>query len=248
MGIENKAAFVSGAGRNIGRAIAVELARRGCNIVVNGLTERNACEETAMAVRAAGAKALVAMGDVGDSATVRAMADKALAEFGVIDIVVNNAAIRPHQPFLEMGEADYHRVLAIDLHAAVYTSRAFLPGMIGRKWGRLLNITGMNAMRGYAGRASVAVAKHGLWGLTKSLAKEFGPHGVTANAISPGTIRGSKDSAPHAAAQVAETIRQIPLGHAGKPEDIAALTGFLCSDEGGFVSGQMIASNGAAET
>ncbi len=248
MGIENKAAFVSGAGRNIGRAIAVELAGRGCNIVVNGLTNRNACEETAAAVRASGAKALVAMGDVGDSAAVRAIADRALAEFGVIDIVVNNAAIRPHQPFLEMSEADYHRVLAIDLHSAVYTSRAFLPGMIGRKWGRLVNVTGMNAMRGHATRAPVAVSKHGLWGLTKSLAKEFGPHGVTVNAISPGTIRGSKDSAPRSAEQMAETLRRIPLGHPGKPEDIAALAGFLCSDEGGFVSGQMIGSNGAAET
>jgi NAD(P)-dependent dehydrogenase (short-subunit alcohol dehydrogenase family) len=84
--------------------------------------------------------------------------------------------------------------------------------------------------------------------LTKSLAKEFGPNGVTANAISPGTIRGSKDSAPKSAAQNDETLRQIPLGHTGRPEDIAALAGFLCSDEGGFVSGQMIGSNGAAQT
>ena len=248
MGLENKAAFVSGAGRNIGRAIALELAGHGCNVIVNGLTGRDACEETASAVRAKGVKAVVCVGDIGDSTAVKAMAAQAFAAFGIVDIVVNNAAIRPHQPFLEMSEADYHRVLAIDLHAAVYTSRAFLPGMIGRKWGRLVNIPGMNAMRGHATRAPVAVAKHGLWGLTKSLAKEFGPDGITVNAISPGTIRGSKDSAPRSAAQMAETLRRIPLGHPGTPEDIAALTGFLCSDEGGFVSGQMIGSNGAAET
>lgn len=248
MGIAGKTAFVSGGGRNIGRAIALDLAGRGCNVVVNGLTGREACEETAAAVRAAGGRALVALGDVGDPAAVRDIAARALAEFGAVDIVVNNAAIRPHQPFLEMSEADYHRVLAIDLHAAVYTARAFLPGMIDAGWGRVLNITGMNAMRGYAGRASVAVAKHGLWGLTKSLAKEFGPRGVTVNAISPGTIQGSKDSAPHSPAQVEETLRRIPLGHVGTPQDVAALAGFLCSDEGGFVSGQMIGSNGAAET
>ena len=133
MGLENKAAFVSGAGRNIGRAIALELAGHGCNVIVNGLTGRDACEETASAVRAKGVKAVVCVGDIGDSTAVKAMAAQAFAAFGIVDIVVNNAAIRPHQPFLEMSEADYHRVLAIDLHAAVYTSRAFLPGMIGRK-------------------------------------------------------------------------------------------------------------------
>src|SRR3546814_2644584 len=110
------------------------------------------------------------MGDVGQSSAVKQIARTALAEFGAVDIVVNNAAIRPSKPFLEMSEEDWHRVLDVDLNSAVYSSRAFLPGMIEKGWGRIVNITGMNAIHGYSGRAAVSVAKHGLWGLTKALA------------------------------------------------------------------------------
>jgi 3-oxoacyl-[acyl-carrier protein] reductase len=247
MSIRGKSAFVSGAGRNIGRAVVLELAGRGCNVVVNGLSNREACEETASLAREKGVGALVAMGDVGRSAVVAEIAASALKQFKSVDIVVNNAAIRPQKPFLELTDEDWRRVLDVDLDSAFYTSRAFLPGMVAASWGRIVNVTGMNAMHGYAGRAPVSVAKHGLWGLTKALAKEFGPKGVTVNAISPGPIR-TEHPDPATMRHIAGMLPQVPLGRLGEPEDIAALCGFLCSAEGGFVNAQMIASNGGAQT
>lgn len=247
MSIQGRTAFVSGAGRNIGRAIALELAGRGCNVVVNGSSDRDACEATAELVRQRGTQALVAMGDIGRSDLVAGMAEAALDRFGAVEIVVNNAAIRPQKPFLELTDADWHRVMDVDLHSAFYTCRAFLPGMVAKGWGRLVNITGMNAIHGYAGRAPVSVAKHGMWGLTKALAKEFGPKGVTSNAISPGPIRGDYADASQAR-HIESMVARVPLGHLGEPEHIAALTGFLCSVEGGFVNAQMVACNGGAET
>lgn len=241
------AAFVSGAGRNIGRAVALALARQGCNVAINGRADRDACEAVAREVEALGRRAVVVMGDVGRSDAVNAMAEAALKAFGRVQIVVNNAAIRPEKPFLEMSDDDWHRVMDTDLHSAFYTCRAFGPGMVDAGWGRIVNMTGMNAMHGYSGRAPVSASKHGLWGLTKALAKEFGPKGVTANAISPGPI-----DTEHADTAMTQHIRsqkdRIPLGRLGTPDDIAALTAFLCSDAGGFVNGQMIASNGGAQT
>lgn len=242
-----RTAFVSGAGRNIGRAIALALARNGCDVVLNGRADSAACEEVAREIEGLGQRALVVMGDVGRSDAVAEMARAALEAFGRVQIVVNNAAIRPEKPTLEMSDADWHRVIDTDLHSAFYTARAFGPGMVDAGWGRIVNLTGMNAMHGYSGRAPVSVAKHGLWGLTKSLAKELGPKGVTTNAISPGPIDTS-----HADASMTAHIRsqkdRIPVGRLGTPEDIAALTAFLCSNAGGFINGQMIASNGGAQT
>lgn len=242
-----RAAFITGAGRNIGRAIAIALARQGCDVVINGRADRAACDEVAGEVTALGRRALVLMGDVGRSDAVAGMAKEALSTFGRIQIVVNNAAIRPLKPFLEMSDDDWHRVLDTDLNSAFYTARAFGAGMVDAGWGRIVNLTGMNAIHGYAGRAPVSVAKHGLWGLTKALAKEFGPSGVTTNAISPGPIETEHADASMTA-HIREQKSRIPLGRLGTPDDIAALTAFLCSDAGGFINGQMIASNGGTQT
>jgi 3-oxoacyl-[acyl-carrier protein] reductase len=240
-------ALVTGAGRNIGRAIVKEMARRGYNVIVNGLSDRDAVESVAEEARASGVEATSILADVGDPDAVRIMAAAALKAFGKVDIVVNNAAIRPKAAFLDMPDEEWHRVLATDLHSAFYTCRAFLPKMVEQQWGRIINITGMNAIHGYSGRSHVSVAKHGLWGLTKSLAKEFGPQGVTVNAISPGPIR-SEHRDPEMARHIESQLGKIPLGRLGEPQEIASLCGMLASDEGGFVSGQMIAANGAAQT
>lgn len=240
-------ALVTGAGRNIGRAIVLELARRGYSVVVNGRTDQKAADAVAEEARGLGAQAIAVLADVGDSESVNELAKAALDAFGKVDVVVNNAAIRPAKPFLELEDEDWHRVLSTDLHSAFYTSRAFIPKMVAQGWGRIVNLTGMNAMHGYNGRCPVSVAKHGLWGLTKSLAKEFGQQGVTVNAISPGPIRSTHRD-PSMTHHIESQLAKIPLGRLGEPEDIAALCAFLVSDEGGFVSGQMIASNGAAQT
>ena len=241
-----KTAFITGGGKNIGRAIAINLASTGCNIVLNGNSDTEACEETAKVLLEKGVKASFVMGNVGSADEVKRMASEALDQFGRIDILVNNAAIRPSKPFLEMADHDWHRVLDIDLNSAFYTCRAFAGGMIEKGWGRIINITGMNAIHGYKGRAPVSAAKHGLWGLTKSLGKEFGPQGVTTNAISPGPIDTAGDAAQRE--HILSMVPKVPLGRLGLPEEIAALTGFLCSNGGAFVNGQMINCNGGAET
>ena len=241
-----KTAFITGGGKNIGRAIAINLASTGCNIVLNGNSDTEACEETEKVLLEKGVKARIVMGNVGSADEVKRMASEALDQFGRIDILVNNAAIRPSKPFLEMEDHDWHRVLDIDLNSAFYTCRAFAGGMIEKGWGRIINITGMNAIHGYKGRAPVSAAKHGLWGLTKSLGKEFGPQGVTTNAISPGPIDTAGDAAQRE--HILSMVPKVPLGRLGLPEEIAALTGFLCSNGGAFVNGQMINCNGGAET
>ncbi|HEY5701737.1 MAG TPA: 3-oxoacyl-ACP reductase family protein [Gammaproteobacteria bacterium] len=244
---KNHVALVTGAGRNIGRAIALELAGRGYDVIVNGRADQAAVDAVAEEARALGVKAESVLADVGNPLEVKNMAGAVLESFSKVDVVVNNAAIRPESPFLEMSDEDWHRVIATDLHSAFYTSRAFLPGMVEQGWGRIVNLTGMNAIHGYSGRAHVSVSKHGLWGLTKALAKEFGPKGITVNAISPGPIRTAHrdESMTH---HIESQLAKIPLGRLGEPEDIAKLCGLLASDEGGFISGQMIAANGAAQT
>lgn len=241
--LTGKTAFVSGSGQNIGRAVAVELARMGCAVVVNGSSNAAACEETAARIRATGAEALVAMGDMARPDDVARVTKAALDRFGTVDILVNNAARRPHKPFLEMTDDDWHGVVDLALTGAFRTSRAFLPGMVARKWGRIINFAGMKAIRGYFEGAPISAAKHGVWGLTKALSTEFAPHGITANVISPGQIR--KETATQD--DPARTA-SIPAGFMGQPGDIAAVAGFLASPEARFVTGQMIAANGGEET
>ena len=241
--LAGKTAFVSGSGQNIGRAVALRLAELGCNVVVNGSSNIASCEDTAARIRATGAEALVAMGDMARAADVARVSAAALDRFGTIDILVNNAARRPHKPFLEMTEEDWHGVVDVALTGAFRTARAFLPGMVDRKWGRIINFAGMKAIRGYFEGAPISAAKHGVWGLTKALSTEFAPHGITANIISPGQIR-----ADTATADDPKRTASIPAGFMGQPDDIAAVAGFLASPEGRFVTGQMIAVNGGEET
>ncbi len=240
-------ALVTGGGRNIGRAIVLEFAKRGYDVVVNGRADQAAVDAVAEEARALGVRAQALLADVGDPASVKDMAAAALDAYGKVDIVVNNAAIRPESPFLDIADEDWHRVIATDMHSAFYTARAFLPRMVEQEWGRIINLTGMNAIHGYSGRAHVSASKHGLWGLTKALAKEFGPKGVTVNAISPGPIRTEHRDASMTH-HIESQLSKIPLGRLGEPEDIASLCGLLASDDGGFISGQMIAANGAAQT
>jgi 3-oxoacyl-[acyl-carrier protein] reductase len=249
MATRRKAALITGAGRNIGRAVALTLAEDGYDLVLNGSSDRAALDRVATEAAARGAAALVAMGDVGDPASCARIAAEGIARFGTIDVLVNNAALRPSKPFLEMSDDEWRRVMSVDLDAAVWLSRACLPGMLAAGWGRIVNFTGMNAIHGYAGRAPVSVAKHGVWGLTKALAKEFGPKGVTVNAISPGPIASDEEDADTAAAKYRQAIVQrVPVGRQGRPEEVAAVLRLLVSDGGAFVNGQMLQVNGGAET
>lgn len=240
-------ALITGAGRNIGRAIALALAEDGCNVVINGSADRAAAEAVAAEARARGARALVAMGDVGDAADCARIAAEAIAAFGAVDILVNNASLRPAKPFLETKAEDWRRVLGVGMEAAIWLSQACLPGMLAKGRGRIVNFTGMNAIHGYAGRAPVSVAKHGLWGLTKSLAKEFGPRGITVNAISPGPI-AADDEGENPTAYRQAMVARVPVGRMGRPDEVAAVVRLLVGDGGAFINGQMLAVNGGAET
>jgi 3-oxoacyl-[acyl-carrier protein] reductase len=243
----SRTAFITGAGKNIGRSVALDLAGRGFNVVVNGRSDKAACDEVAAAVRAKGVRAEVVMADVGIATEAQGAASFALKEFGAIDIFVANAAIRPDKPFLETTPEDWRRVMGTNLESAIHLCQAFLPGMLAKRWGRIVLVTGRNAMRGYPGHVTTSVAKHGLLGLTKTLSREFGPQGVTVNAISPGTI-DTRGNSPAIAARMAQAAKEIPVGRIGTPDEIAAMCGLLCSDAGGFVNGQMIGVNGGIDT
>ena len=193
----NRTALITGSNKNIGRACALALARSGCNIVVNGARDRAAAESVAAEVRALGPAALVAMGDVGRREEAMRIADAALEAFGAVDILINNAAIREDAKFLDITEEHWRYVMAVNFDAAFWLSRACLPGMVAKGWGRIVNFAGMNAIHGYNGRAHVSASKHAAWGLTKALAKEFGSRGITVNIVSPGPIMGeAQDSDP----------------------------------------------------
>lgn len=243
---DRRTALITGSGRNIGRATALALAGDGFNVVLNGSSDRAACDAVAEEVRALGAEAAVAMGDVGVADEARRVADEALAAFGRVDVLVNNVAIRPKGGFLEISDADWERVIAVNMNAAVWLSRACLPGMVERGWGRIINFAGMNAINGYASRPHVSVAKHGAWGLTKALALEFGPQGITVNIISPGPIATKQDA--ELTAHIESQKSLIPVGRLGAPEEVAAMVAVLASEASAFINGQLIQVNGGAQT
>ena len=242
-----RTALITGSGRNIGRACALALAADGINLVVNGSSNQDACEQTAAMARELGVKAEVAMGDIGQEADAHEIAGEAILDFGAVDILVCNAAIRPSHDFLEMTDEQWHRVIDTNFMGTFWLARACLPGMVDKGWGRVINFAGMNAIHGYNGRAHVSASKHAVWGLTKALAKEFGPEGITANIISPGPIEGERND-PTMAAHIAEMANRVPVGRLGTGDEVAAACALLASDKGGFINGQMIQVNGGAET
>lgn len=240
---KQRTALITGSGRNIGRAIAIELAAAGCNVILNGSSDRAACESVAREVESTGSSVLIAMGDVGVRGEALSIAERGIQQFGRIDVLVNNAAIRPSFDLVNDNEADFHRIMDINFHAALWLARACLPGMIDNGWGRIISFTGMNAQQGYTGKSAVSISKHAAWGLTKSIAKEYGKNGITANIVSPGTIVGDVEE-PGLSKKYATLKQQIPAGRLGKPMDIAKMVKYLASDDAGFVNGQLMQING----
>jgi len=234
-----RTALITGAGQNIGRAVALRLAADGFNVMVNGLSKQAPCEATAAAARAEGVEAMVAMADAGTREGCHQLANAAIERSGRVDVLIHNAAIRPEKPFLEMDEAEFQRVIDVNLMAAFWLSRLCLPGMIESGWGRVITFAGMNAINGYNGRAHVSVSKHGAWGFAKALAKEFGPNGITVNCVSPGPIRSEHDDEAMTA-HIKVQVARIPMGRLGEPEEVAAVVSLLASDRGGFTNGQLI--------
>jgi len=248
MAANGRAALVTGAGKNIGRACVLGLAEDGFNVAINGSSDRAACESVAKEAASFGVETLVVMGDVGKPDECRRIAAEAIKAFGAVDALLNNAALRPNKPFLEMTDAEWQRVIDVDMNAAVWLSRACLPGMVKKGWGRIVNFAGMNAIHGHAGRAPVSVAKHGIWGLSKALAMEFGPNGITTNTISPGPIAPDAPEENASAQARAATLARVPLGRFGTPVEVAAAARLLVSEAGAYINGQMIQVNGGGAT
>jgi 3-oxoacyl-[acyl-carrier protein] reductase len=240
-------ALITGSNKNIGRACALILARAGCNVVINGAKNREAAESVAGQTRALGVEALVAMGDIGRREDAMRIVAAAQQAFGKVDILVNNAAIRKDGKFLELSEDAWRYAMAVNFDAAYWFCRALLPGMLESRWGRIINFAGMNAIHGYGDRAHVSVSKHAAWGLTKALAKEFGPYGITVNIVSPGPIMGEAQD-PVMAAHIKPMVARVPVGRVGTPNEVAAVVGLLASDDGAFINGQLIQVNGGAQT
>ena len=240
---ERRTALVTGSGANIGRACALTLARNNFNIAVNGSVNQANCEAVAEEIRSMGGFAEVYMADVGLKNEVELMASRVLSKFDSIDVLINNAAIRPTAGFLELEISDWDRVMNVNFSASFWLSRICLPGMIENGWGRIINFAGMNALSGYPGKPHVTVSKHAVWGLTKSLAKEFGPKGITCNLISPGTILGEVASETQIK-RAKELEKTIPVARLGAPDDIAQTIALLSSDSGGFINGQCLQVNG----
>jgi 3-oxoacyl-[acyl-carrier protein] reductase len=248
MAANGKTALITGAGKNIGRACALGLAEDGFNVVINGSSDKAACDGVARDAAKFGVKTLVIMGDVGKPAECKRIADEAIKAFGSVDALLNNAALRPNKPFLEMSETEWQRVIDVDLNAAVWLSKACLPGMAQKGWGRIVNFAGMNAIHGHAGRTPVSVAKHGIWGLSKALAMEFGPKGITTNTISPGPIEPDAAENNASVHSRKEALARVPVGRMGKPAEVAAAARLLVSDAGAYINGQMIGVNGGGAT
>ena len=242
--LTGKVAVVTGAGRNIGRAIALTLAEGGASVLVNARSNRAEAEAVAREVEAAGGKAIVHIGDVADTKSVQAMADAAVRQLGRIDILVNNAALRREKSFAEMDYAEWREILDVTLDGAFHCTKACLPSLRKSGQGTVVNIGGLSAHTGAKNRAHVVTAKAGIVGFTRALANDLAADGITVNCVVPGLIGTPrpKDRPEPAHHLTHNTI----TGARGKPEDVAAMVRFLCSPAARYVTGQAIHANGGA--
>ena len=244
--LDGKVALVTGSGRNIGRATVLRLAAEGAQIVVNARTNQAEADAVVREARELGVKALAVIADVAKKDQVEAMAARALSEFGRVDILINNAAIRPHKPFTELTQQDWEHVRGVVLDGALYLTRALIEPMVQNRYGRILFFVGDGAFSGRgAGRAHISAAKMGLIGLARGLASEFAPHNIRVNVVSPGSIDTRRDNPEWYQGRPPDAAG-IPLGRQGSVDEIAATCLFLVSDDGGFITGQTIHVNGGA--
>jgi 3-oxoacyl-[acyl-carrier protein] reductase len=242
--LSGKVAIVTGAGRNIGRAIALALAAGGASIVVNARSNRAEADAVAREVEVIGGKALVHVGDVADASAVQAMSDAAMKHFGRVDILVNNAALRREKPFAEMSHAEWREIMDVTLDGAFHCVKACLAALKKSGAGAVINIGGLSAHTGARNRAHVVTAKAGLIGFTRALAHDLAEDGITVNCVVPGLIGTPrpKDKPEPAHHRTHGTIS----GARGTPEDVAASVRFLCGPGARYVTGQAIHVNGGA--
>ncbi|HEX7552177.1 MAG TPA: 3-oxoacyl-ACP reductase family protein [Geothrix sp.] len=236
-------AFVTGSSRGIGRAIAIELARWGADVAVHAQKNLDLAEKVADEIRALGRRAVVVLGDVKVKLDLEACADQVKAVLGPVDILVNNAGTRQDGPFILMGDEKWEEVMNVNLRGTVYATKAFVRGMMNRKWGRIVNIVSPTGIIGMAGQTNYGASKGAVIALTKSLAREMAPFGILVNAVNPGLIHTELT-----ADLPDETRRNLLaptiLKREGEPEEVASVVAFLCTDWASYMSGQVVNVDG----
>ena len=243
--LAGKVAIVTGAARNIGRAIALAFAEGGAAVTVNTRTSIAEAEAVAAEIEAAGGQALVCAADVTDPEAVEGMVAATVARFGRADILVNNAAVRREAPFLDIGFEEWREILAIILDGAFLCAKACVPHMIEQGGGTIINIGGLTGHAGAKKRVHVITAKAGVAGMTKALAHDLAEHGITANCVVPGmidTVRGTPSAVDIVPAH--RKTRAPLVGRLGRPEEVAAMVRHLCGPQSRYVTGQTIHVNG----
>ncbi len=247
MKLEGRVALVTGAGRNIGRATALAMAREGAHVGVNGLNDIAAIEEVASLIEAGGGRALPVKADVSDPDQVRDMVRRVRDELGTVDILVSNAAIRPRGPVTELSVEEWRTIMAVDLDATFFLCQAVIPEMRDAGGGSIVALSGLAAfgMR----EVAVAAAKAGLIGMIRALARDYARDGIRANTVVPGNIATQRYDqwvyvrrGPPERLDGAEdmTDEGVPLGRRGRPEEVAEACVFLASDDSGYTTGQTL--------
>lgn len=238
-----KVALISGSGKNIGRTIALDMARRGASVIVNGRSDKGAIDAVVSEINAMGAQAVGSMADISIEADANRLINDAVAAFGGIDILVTNAGLRRQTPFLNMSFAEWREILSVALDGAFLLTSAAVPHMMPRGGGAIVALSGISTHVGTPNRCHVSASKSGLEGLMRALAIELAPHGITANCVAPGavdTVRGASAGAlPSTLAD-----RGIPLGRKATVNEISAAVRYLAGPDGRYITGQVLHVNG----
>lgn len=244
MDFTGRTALVTGSSRNIGRAIATQLAEGGADVGVCARTDREGCLETAERVEAAGGRAAVALGDLADPDDVEAMVETVRSELGPIDVLVNNATYRPQSPFLDVSRDELDRVLDVNFRGLFLTTQHVLPDMLDNGGGAVVNLIGQMVYLGTFDHVHSFGSKLGIEGMVRQLATEFGPDGIRVNGLSPGLIDVDREPTDEWARVERDVIDATPLGRLGRVEEVADACCYLASDRASFVTGQVLHVNG----
>ena len=243
--LNGKTAIVTGAGQNIGRAIAELFASEGANVIVNGHTNRANVDEVVEGIRSRGGNATGYMADVSKPDELLAMIDAGEAEFGAIDIAVSNVGRRLRMKFEDIGIGAWQDILNTNLNSAFYMAHFLVPRMRARNWGRIIHISGYDGFTGhFSERAANVTAKAGMHGLTKAIAREAGIHNITCNTVVPGAIQTVRDEKQYAHVNVERILDMLAIKSFGQPRDVAEACLYLAADSGQFITGQAIHVNG----